>query len=616
MTVTTLGYRSTILLTIVLVSVTYCKAQLDQSARKQTGEKARAVEASSRLKVDEIVSRLSALAAEAQTFDPPLRSHIQTQVASLLWDFDKLFAHDLFLKAWDAAESADREFGQRQQSSDANSALMSQPPEARREVISAAWQKDPVLGETLFAKMTKHAEEVEEDKVSSTAPSNAQVQKLSRSDLERLNVARQLLRDGDETQAVKFAQDVLNRALIPSIRFLSELREKNAAVADDLYVSLLARVVTDPTSDANSISILSSYAFTPYLYVTIGSNGFPRFVQNTGDTRSGSVPLRIRSLFLDTAAQVLLRTPSDSTAQRISYMVATRLLPLFEEFNPNLATQIKSKLSETAANSPAGLLNPEILNKLRKGISNPGYNENLQEMLGRAKQLTNPAMRNRLYIPAAILAAEQGDSRATEILKEVDGDDLRLRVRAYVSTILASHALRKKDLEAVLEFARYEALSPIERVWIYTQAVDLIKTKSRGKVMALIMESVAVARQIDSTDPDRARALTAITLQLMRYKPQLAKLYLIETLTAVDKANNFDSENGILEIRLETTVGDWATSYDAPNFRLKKLFGELAKDDFFQAINMSENLKSKEARSAATIAIGEIILTGKNVPAP
>src|SRR4026207_795806 len=106
MTVTTLGYRSTILLTIVLVSVTYCKAQLDQSARKQTGEKARAVEASSsRLKVEEIVSRLSALAAEAQTFDPPLRSHIQTQVASLLWDFDKLFAHDLFLKAWDAAES-------------------------------------------------------------------------------------------------------------------------------------------------------------------------------------------------------------------------------------------------------------------------------------------------------------------------------------------------------------------------------------------------------------------------------------------------------------------------------------------------------------------------------
>ena len=319
-------------------------------------------------------------------------------------------------------------------------------------------------------------------------------------------------------------------------------------------------------------------------------------MQNTGDTRSAGVSLRIRSLFLDTAAQVLLRTPSDSTAQRITYMVATRLLPLFEDYNPNLATQIKSRLSDIAGNFPAGLLNPELLNKLRKGISNPGYNENLQEMLGRAKQLTNASMRNRLYIPAAILAAEQGDSRATEILQAVDGDDLRHRVQAYVYMVLASHALRKKDLAAVLEFARYEALSPIERVWIYTQAVDLIKTKNLGKVMALIMESVAVARQIDSTDPDRARALTAITLQLMRYKPQLAKVYLIETLTAVDKANDFDSENGILEIRLETPVGDWATSYEASNFRLKKLFGELAKEDFFQAINMSENLKSKEAR--------------------
>ena len=97
MTVTTLGYRLTTLLTIVLVSVTYCKAQLDQSARKQPGEKARATEASSKLRVDEIISRLSALASDAQTFEPALRSHIQTQAASLLWDFDRLFARDLFL---------------------------------------------------------------------------------------------------------------------------------------------------------------------------------------------------------------------------------------------------------------------------------------------------------------------------------------------------------------------------------------------------------------------------------------------------------------------------------------------------------------------------------------
>jgi len=297
-------------------------------------------------------------------------------------------------------------------------------------------------------------------------------------------------------------------------------------------------------------------------------------------------------------------------------MVATRLLPLFEKFNPNLATQIKSRLSEISGIIPPGSLTPELVNKLRKGINNPDYNENVQEILGRAKQLTNASMRNRLYIQAAMLAAEQGNSSAKEILQEVDGDDLRDRVRAYVYMVLARHALRKKDLEAVLEFARCEALSPVERVWIYTQAVDLFNTKSLGKVTAVIMESVAVARRIDSTDPDRARALTAITLQLMRYKPQLAKPYLIESLIAVDKANNFDSENGLLEIRLETPVGDWFTSYDASNFRLKKLFRELAKEDFFQAINMSENLKSKEARSAATIAIGEIILTSKNVPAP
>src|SRR5436190_20183561 len=139
---TTFGRRSTILLTIVLVSLTYCKAQSERvDARKQPGEKERAIEALSKLRVNETLSRLTALAGEAQTFEPPLRSHIQTQAASLLWNFDRLLARDLFLKAWEAAESADREFEEKQKR-EVKSAMAGYPGEARREVISVAWQKD------------------------------------------------------------------------------------------------------------------------------------------------------------------------------------------------------------------------------------------------------------------------------------------------------------------------------------------------------------------------------------------------------------------------------------------------------------------------------------------
>ena len=127
--------RSGILLTILLVSITYCPAQVDQSERGNARKQ-------SKLKIDETIARLSALATDAQTFDPALRSHIQTQVANLVWNFDRSFARDLFLKAWEAAESADRKAAEKQQTDES-----SNPREARREVISAVWQRDHSLGE-------------------------------------------------------------------------------------------------------------------------------------------------------------------------------------------------------------------------------------------------------------------------------------------------------------------------------------------------------------------------------------------------------------------------------------------------------------------------------------
>jgi hypothetical protein len=607
------AYRFGAFLTIILVCVTHCHAQPDRSERagspKQSSKKERDDEA--KLKLNEAVSRLSALGSEAQTFEPALRFHVQTQVASLLWNVDTIFARDLFLKALEAAESADRELGEKELDSDAKSSLANYPHDARREVISAAWQKDPVFGEELLARMIKSDNEAQADNENSSF--TAQGKKLSRAELERINVATQLLENGDTAQAARIAGDTLNRVVIPSLRFLSELREQNATAADELYVSLLRRLVTDPAADANTVSLLSSYIFSPYVYVTIRSNGSPVIVHNTGPTRPVEVSASIRSLFLNSAAQVLLRPSSDPAAQRISYMIATRLLPLFEQFNPNLATQIRSKLNEISPVIPSNFKTPDVVNNVRKGLINSDGSESLQEMLDQASHLPEGNSRNRVYIRAAISAAESGDNNATKIVHEINNSELRDQVRAYVFMLLAKHALERKDKQKALEFARSDALSPIERVWIYTHAVDVIKTRRAVDVFDEMMEAVPLARRIDASDRNQPRALIGIALQLMRFNSQLAKPYLVEALQAANKADSFDSEDTTLEIRLETPVGDWGNFLDAPDFSLKNLFRELTKADFFQAVDMIDNLKSKEARSVATLAVTETVLSKKNV---
>jgi hypothetical protein len=298
-------------------------------------------------------------------------------------------------------------------------------------------------------------------------------------------------------------------------------------------------------------------------------------------------------------------------------MVATRLLPLFDRFNPNLATQLRSRLSEIASSIPSALKSPEVVNKVRKGVNNTDPTDSIQELLEGANHATDSYSKNRLYIRAAILAAELGDDdKATRILQELDPDDLRNRVRAYVFILLAKHALEKRNVQKALKFASSEDLPPIERVWIYTQAAEIIKSQGGRNLTDVIMQAVAVARRMQETDPSKARALTAVALQLMRYDSQLGKPYLIEAITAANKADSLNSEDTTLEIRLETPLGDWGTFYPAPNFALKNLFRELAKDDFFQAINMVDNLRNKEAQSVATVAIAEVALTRKNLSIP
>src|SRR5207237_10162571 len=89
---------------------------------------------------------------------------------------------------------------------------------------------------------------------------------------ERLSLARQLL-DTDVARALQFADPALTNFTREGLDFLSYLRDKDAAAADMRYSALLARAAADLQSDANTVSFLSSYIFTPHMFVTFTNNG-------------------------------------------------------------------------------------------------------------------------------------------------------------------------------------------------------------------------------------------------------------------------------------------------------------------------------------------------------
>ncbi|HEX8686110.1 MAG TPA: hypothetical protein VF654_06395, partial [Pyrinomonadaceae bacterium] len=246
----------------------------------------------------------------------------------------------LFHRAWADADAADREIERKReedrkaQLASGGVAMQSAAPELRAEVLRLAGRRDRALGEEFLTQLAQPAE-----KDSAQADAGDLPRSISPAELQRLGLALKLLEEGDTARAVQFAEPALGRASIPSLKFLSALREKDATTADKLFGSLVARSSADPEADANSVSLLVSYVFTPFKYFTSYKTSGTG-MSSGPDTPTQDVAPALRSSLMRAAAQILLRptTPQEydntSAGRSGSYIIIRRLLPLFEQHAP------------------------------------------------------------------------------------------------------------------------------------------------------------------------------------------------------------------------------------------------------------------------------------------
>src|SRR5688572_30892255 len=92
---------------------------------------------------------------------------------------------------------------------------------------------------------------------------------------ERLRLANEFLAAGNTDRALQFARPVLGRVSQGVIEFLVNLRDKDAEAADRRFAALLWTTTANHTSDANTISLLTSYVFTPWIYLVVSPTGIP-----------------------------------------------------------------------------------------------------------------------------------------------------------------------------------------------------------------------------------------------------------------------------------------------------------------------------------------------------
>lgn len=570
------------------------------------------------------VSLVLALADEARSFsDPVLAARTQARAADALWEADNERARALFRRAWEAADAADRENlrkqeeDRRRQEAERGAFVQFNVPNLRGEVLRLAARRERALGEEFLAKLD------EAKKEENAARDNNVLSRLdpshpSQSLTQRLQLAESLLAADETERALQFADPVLQSITMQGLSFLSTLREKNAKAADERYAAMLTRALADPASDANTVSLLSSYIFTPNLFITIDPNGGVNSSRFNQGTAPQDISTALRNAFLNTAAQILLRPlpqpeQDTSTSGRSGlYFIIARLLPLFDQYLPQRSPALRAQLAALAQSVSEDVRNAKN-EWLTEGLTpeEEGSSNEVKDALDRAEHETNPERRNLAYAQAALGAAGKGDARARDYADKIDDTETRKAARSYVDYELVNAALNRKDAQEAARLARTGELTRIQRVWAYTESARLLAKSDAARAAELLEEAGAEANRIGASDADHARALVAVATEMFQVNRQRGWEIMPEVIKASNSAEGFTGEDGRVMARFITKGSASISSLSVSSFDLAGIFSSLARDDFNRAVELAKQFNTEAPRAAATLAIARAVLNEK-----
>ncbi|HSS18612.1 MAG TPA: hypothetical protein VLL54_00805 [Pyrinomonadaceae bacterium] len=571
------------------------------------------------------LSLLVSLANEARNFaDQKLRARTLSRIADALWEPDPEQGRTLFRKAWDAADAADQESARRVEEDrkrqegenpKGGGYTLVSGPDLRGEVLRLAAKRDRALGEEFLDKLTEARKQEAADAANAASANPLDTSAAVR---QRLRLANQLL-ETDVERAIQFADPALGAISMDALDFLSSLRNKNPAAADQRFARMLAVADTDVKSDANVVSILSSYLFTPHLFITFSPDGGQNSSSMNQHTPPPEVAPDLRAAFFRTSAGILLRPlpPKEqdhsTSGFQGKFLVIKRLLPLFEQYAPKvIADQLRGEMSVLGQGVEQDVRDMDDEYPLQRGITPDRKAEDVEKsLLDRIDHARTSEERDALYMQLATRTAQRGDLRARDFTEKIEDSELRKKVQPYVDMELALSAVAKKDVEKSLFLVSKGDLSQIQKVWLLTQTAKAMPAADHEKALDLVADATAEARRIDVSDPDRPRALVAVADALAVLERPRAWELMLEVAKASNSAEAYTGEDGLVTMRLQTKNMTSVHSSTVDEFNLRSIFRPLAQENANQAVEIARSFEREAPRANALIAVARALLAEK-----
>lgn len=564
-----------------------------------------------------VVTQLISLSDEARSFhELALRPQVLVRVADALWNTDDDAARRIFRRAWEAAELADTE----ESNAKVEDRQMQMVAALRRmggvnkrnEVLRVVARRDQALAEEFLSKLKEQTADGADSKSKSSS------EDLTR----RLQLARRLLEDGAVDQAVAFAGPALVQVNQDSIGFLSSLRGKRPEIADQTYTRLMTRAEFDPASDANTVSLLFSYAFTPGYYMIYHADGTAGWgFEDATPKPPPNLPAEVRSTFFKVAGGILLRPlpPIDqdttTSGRKGKYAVIKKLLPLFDQNAPDSATALRAQLTSLATELPKGRMNDQNRGADTSTFgppSLPSPSDVLERMQNELDHAKTSKDRDFICRQAAAELADQGDARAIDVSNKIEDAKMRNEVRAYVDFQLARFALKKKDLTEAVRLAKKGQLTHLQRGWCYLQVVRLLtkaEQPDKSQITALLEETAEEARRMDDSDPDKARVFFGAATQFFPFDEVRTWDLVSESIRAANAAEKFTGDKtSMLSMPMSMKAGTAFDTISEEGFGVAPVMRLLAKNDLNRSLEVARSFKRDGPRAIGILAIANAIL--------
>jgi hypothetical protein len=382
---------------------------------------------------------------------------------------------------------------------------------------------------------------------------------------------------------------------------------------------LLGQVARDQSADANTVSGLSSYLFTPFLYVTFEPNGGANQSMQRRNVPPAAVDDALRVAFLRTAFRILMQPSPAPDQDRSSsgntgkFLVIKRLLPIFDQYAPDMSASLRTQMTALASFVPGSFQSGEN-RAVSIGIqpeSPTAEADALQRMQERLDRATKSEERDAIYADYAVALSDSGDPRVRDLVDKIEDTELRKSVKAYIDFELASRAIQKKDANEAVRLAKSGELTSVQKVWTLTSAAKLVAASERSRAVDLLEEALVESRRISQSDPDRARALTAVAVGLAELDPVRAWETLAEVVKAANGAEAFTGEDSRISARVQTKQMVVTTNSTAEDFDLLSVFRYLARADLLRAVQLAKTFTGEAPRAVATLAIARSVLEQK-----